>query len=321
MKAIMYHYVRPAADSLPYFRYLKTEDFTKQLEWFERNDGIISKQRFFECLALGRTAPGIVLTFDDAISDHFEHVSGLLKSRGLWAIFYIPTAIFDSPKILDVHRIHLILGRHGGAHALSMLKKFISDYMLSDRDIDAFQRATYVVQSNDAATTLFKQTLNYFVSYEYREVLLDQLMIESFGSGGEAQLRKDFYLTHKQLQSMHETGMLIGSHGVNHLVMSKLSVEMQEYEISHSFGVLSDILGTKTETFCYPYGGFHTFSSDTERLLARHGCRFSFNVEARDIADSDFGDRAQALPRYDCNVFPHGVANLGPTLPSTSAEA
>ena len=34
MKAIMYHYVRPAPEQLPHFRYLHVTDFARQLDWF-----------------------------------------------------------------------------------------------------------------------------------------------------------------------------------------------------------------------------------------------------------------------------------------------
>jgi hypothetical protein len=41
-------------------------------------------------------------------------------------------------------------------------------------------------------------------------------------------------------------------------------------------------------------------------LLKTNNCSFSFNVEPRDIDTKDLSDRQQALPRYDCNMFPHG---------------
>ena len=34
MKVVMYHYVREAAERLPYFRYLHIDDFAQQLDWF-----------------------------------------------------------------------------------------------------------------------------------------------------------------------------------------------------------------------------------------------------------------------------------------------
>src|SRR3546814_2495708 len=113
--------------------------------------------------------------------------------------------------------------------------------------------------------------------------------------------------------------MIVGGHGVNHLLMSKLSDAEQAEEIDRSLAELGDVLGERVETFCYPYGGFHSFNATTERLLKEAGVRFSFNVEARDITRADLTGRPQALPRWDCNAFPHGRAHFGPMPPPLPA--
>ena len=95
-------------------------------------------------------------------------------------------------------------------------------------------------------------------------------------------------------------------------VFSRIDGATQAREINESFAFLEQATGgLELRTFCYPYGGFHSFTSETERLLDAAGCRFSFNVEPRDIAAADLSGRPQALPRYDCNMFPHGAARMG----------
>jgi len=102
---------------------------------------------------------------------------------------------------------------------------------------------------------------------------------------------------------MHENGMIIGSHTVNHPCMSKLAPDDQEREIHESFALIERTLGPLAlKTFCYPYGGSHSFTPATERLLQNAGCHFSFSVEYRDIVAEDLLHRRQALPRYDCNM-------------------
>src|SRR3546814_10824178 len=86
MKALMYHYVRPAPADLPYFRYLHIDSFRRQLDWIEATHGFVSRDRFLDALHTGTPANGVVLTFDDAFSDPFLHVFHELSSRGLWGI-------------------------------------------------------------------------------------------------------------------------------------------------------------------------------------------------------------------------------------------
>jgi peptidoglycan/xylan/chitin deacetylase (PgdA/CDA1 family) len=315
MKAVMYHYVRSAPAGLSYFRYLHVDNFRRQLDWLAARHRFVSREEFLSSVNTARAVDGVLLTFDDAFSDHHEHVLPELAARGLWGIFYVPTMILQPGRLLDVHRVHWILGRLGGLRAMELAKELVSDDMLSHAHVEDFRRLTYVLQDNDAATNLFKRTMNYFISYEHREPILDRLMVRVLDGTDESDLKSRFYLSRDQIKAMHRAGMTIGSHTVSHPVMSKLDDGEQEREIRRSFDDLEEIVGEKTRTFCYPYGGFHTFTATTERLLADRGALFSFNVEARDISDDDLSHRPQALPRYDCNNFPYGAAHMGSESP------
>lgn len=315
MKALMYHYVRTVPEGLPHFRYLHMDNFRLQLDWLAANHPVLPRAAFFDAVETGKATPGTVLTFDDGFWDHAHMVWPELVKRGLWGLFYVPTAIFHSPKILDVHRIHLILGHWGGSRALSAAKDMVTGDMLSEARMEEFERNTYGQQDNDQATVTFKRMFNYFLRYDCREPILDRLMEQAFGAGGEARLKAALYATPKELRAMHASGMVIGSHSRSHPVMSRLSHAEQQDQITESFATLSDIIGAPVTTFCYPYGGAHTFTAETEAMLERQGCRFSFSVEPRDISDHDLAARHQALPRYDCNMFPHGAAHEGPHAP------
>jgi len=307
MKAIMYHYVREHNEAFPHFKYLHVEDFEKQLDYFSDNFGFMSKSDFEHAIRTGETKHGVVLTFDDAFSDHYDYVYSVLRKRGMWGIFYVPTKPYSSGKILDVHRIHLLLGKVGGTKLLEMLDGLVNDDMLSHSSVQDFHNFTYSTQKGNAHkdTVMVKKILNYFVSYEFREGLLDILMDRVFDE--QDALLRNFYLSKTQMTEMAKNGMIIGSHTVSHPVMSKLELERQAAEISESFAFLEQFIPVETfKTFCYPHGGFHTFSRETEALLTENGVRYSFNVEPRDVAAEDLLNRPQALPRYDCNLFPHG---------------
>jgi len=123
----------------------------------------------------------------------------------------------------------------------------------------------------------------------------------------EKELRDHVYMSPDQLAELIAAGMTVGSHSVNHPVMSSLAGPDQEAEINDSFDALDALVGDlDPRTFCYPYGGAGTFTNKTEALLEEAGCRFSFSVESRDITADDLSNRSQALPRFDCNEFPHG---------------
>jgi peptidoglycan/xylan/chitin deacetylase (PgdA/CDA1 family) len=309
MKAIMYHYVRPAPEGLPYFRYLHVDDFVRQLDWFARESRFVTRQEFDDARLSGAAPEGVLLTFDDGLADHYRYVFPLLAERGLFAFFYVCTSPLQTRKLLDVHRIHLLLGRLGGQEALRRLLAHLDAEMLSDSHVEAFRKTTYGNQQNDGATTHFKRTLNYLISYDYREQVLDRMFQESFGY--EHEFAKDFYLNPNQIREMDAAGMVIGSHGANHYVFSKIPAAKQRHEIIMSFDHLSEVIGRPVTTFCYPYGGHHTFTPETVAILKEAGCEFSFDVNPADITGLELRCSPQALPRYDCNMFPYGRASLG----------
>ena len=111
MKAIMYHYVRKYDFAKPNFRFLEISNFKKQLDFFEKEYGFVKRTDWDSILKTKKIEDNkgkILLTFDDALSCHYEYVFPELEKRGLWGIFYVPTFPYQNNKIIDVHRIHLL---------------------------------------------------------------------------------------------------------------------------------------------------------------------------------------------------------------------
>ena len=109
----------------------------------------MTREEFFASLETGRVPQGVLLTFDDGLADHYEHVLPLLVERGLFGFFYICTAPYATGRLLDVHRIHLYLGRLGGQVALERLSRLSNESMLGDGHVQEFREATYRRQEND----------------------------------------------------------------------------------------------------------------------------------------------------------------------------
>ena len=306
MKAIMYHYVRPDDEKLPYFRHLHVEDFEQQLDYFAREFGFVSQADFLDSIATATERPGVVLTFDDGLQDHVRYVLPRLAQRGLWDIFYVPTGVYSNGAMLDVHRVHLLLGMHGGAAVFAALRALVDEAMLTHAGVREFQREPYKRQSHDEFAGLVKKTLNFYIGYEHRPAVMRALLRRLLPD--EAAWAASYYMAPSELRALREAGMMVGSHTVNHPVMSKLGEPAQAREIAESFAFLEAATGSlPVKTFCYPYGGYHTFTPATEKLLEELGSRFSFNVEPADIDSAFLTRRLQALPRYDCNQFSFGA--------------
>jgi len=308
MKAIMYHYVRKYSDAFPNFRFLDFDNFRKQLDFFDGNYGFVTFDEWCRYVSEGSVPSPrgkVLLTFDDALSCHFQYVFPELKARNLWGAFYVPTSPYADGRILDVHRIHLLCGAFEGRRLLEDALSIVTPDMISAEAREQFDRAAYSGQVNYDGVTEFKKLLNYFVDYTYRSEVIDAI-------GRRFRFNFDmpnFYLTAEQIHEMSSSNMLIGSHTRTHPVMSRLSASEQAREIESSFEFLSSICRLPLRTYCHPYGGSSSFDEETIRLLGEHDVDFSFSVESREIDGDDRLRSIQSLPRFDCNRFQFGLAS------------
>ena len=246
----------------------------------------------------------IFLTFDDGLACHYNFVFKILKQKRINAIFYIPTLPFQKGKILDVHKVHLIIGKIGPRKAFEELKKIIQrNKSFLDKNMKLkYEKKIYPEQKKNDSRN-FKSYLNYFIKKKYRIIVINKLFRKVF-QNNEKKICKSFYLNEKQINHMTKENMIIGSHSVNHKIMSELSLNKMKEEINKSFNFINMFI--KEKTFSYPYGGYHTFNENVKKYLSKTNVSFSMNVENKDISKNDLLKKRQALPRIDCNNFPHG---------------
>lgn len=301
---VTYHYVRPCSASVPGLRYLHLDDFKKQLDWLCSERRAIPREEF---LAIARKekeiTDGFVLSFDDGLLDHYKFVLPELIKRGLWGSFYIPVGPYVTNRSLDVHLVHALLGVFGGQTILQHLENVVKELGINTKSQNG--RSRYASADDDTAILEVKRKLNYDIDVNSRSEAIDKIC-KSLNFVLNPQ---DWYLSTSEMSEMASAGMIIGSHSMSHRPMSQLPASLQESEIHDSFDwIEKQLIDPMVRSFCYPYGGFDTFDSGTESILANAGSLWAFNTEEREILQQDVVERPQALPRIDCCNLPHGKA-------------
>jgi peptidoglycan/xylan/chitin deacetylase (PgdA/CDA1 family) len=302
----MYHYVREYAEDFPQFKFLSIDDFRLQLDYFEKHFGFVTKSDWLRCVQDNhideRVKGKVLLTFDDAMSCHFNYVFPELIKRDLWGIFYVPSKPYREHTLLDVHKIHLLTGKYEGKLLLETLSGLIENDNLTFETVESFKTQTYEGQNNEFGISAFKRALNYFMAEGKKTEVLDSICEKL----NFTPTYDDFYVSKDALGEMHNAGMIIGSHSSSHTLMSKLNRDKQEAEIRESISLITEVTQAKCSTYCHPFGGDHSFNNDTLQLLNEFDVDYSFSVEPRDVMREDLLSKRHSLPRYDCNKFPHG---------------
>jgi peptidoglycan/xylan/chitin deacetylase (PgdA/CDA1 family) len=304
----MYHYVRPETHGLPHFPYLSLADFERQLDAFANGYGLVGREDFVGWVEGGAAPSGVLLTFDDGLRDHVEFVLPALQRRGLFGLFYVSSGPAMTGQLLDVHKVHLALGRLGGPAALAWLKANAPECLTGagERPLD---QSPYAHQTSDEATKFLKQLFNWRLSAGERAGALDGLLDHAFA--GAPPRWQDFYLDERGMRELSEAGMGVGPHGHTHEVSVRLSRERQSEEVELSSEFVERHGGSRRWGYCYPFGLRSAFSPETEKAVADAGCPFAFAFEERDISTPLAEEARFALPRHNCNAFPHGQVSYG----------
>ena len=82
-------------------------------------------------------------------------------------------------------------------------------------------------------------------------------------------------------------GFEIGSHGVSHTLLSRLSENEQRKELYDSKTFLESSIGKSIKSFCYPYGGKKSYNSITLKLLKELNYLNAISVDKLDIEKND----------------------------------
>ena len=293
----MYHYVRPRdASGLDF---LPIDTFRQQLDFFLAEFGVLGREDV-DALACGEMRPGVLLSFDDGLSDAVTHILPELVSRGISAMFYVCSDTFTDARLLPVHMTHLLLSRTLPSEALAEVRSAISPADLKAID-DAIAFNAYNRFKEDSSKKLLKRLVNYGMNQEkFRLPLLEA--VQSVTGQSESELAAEWYLSRADLMTLVEKGQNIGSHTCSHRLLSRLAQREVRGEVVESKATLESLLGLPVDHFCFPYGGKTSYTSGVLEEVQNAGYRTGLSVEQRAIGPADLDERFE-LPRFDCIYF------------------
>jgi len=307
---VMYHYVRPLERSrYPRLKGLDLALFREQLGYVRRHYELITAA---ELMAAVRRYPGdgswdlppnaLLLSFDDGYADHFRYVFPLLDELGLQGCFFPPVAAIAARRLLTVNRLHFLLAAVAEPRTLvEEISHQLDVHRARFRLRDArsyYDELAHPSRYDGAEVVFVKRMLQRALPSQLRDELSQQLFAK-YVSADEAAFAEELYMSRDQLRQMVRHGMYVGSHGCEHLWLSRLDAAGQAAEIDRALAFLAEI-GSATDAWimCYPHGDF---DDKLVSLLRSRGCAAALTTRpAIAIADDD----PLKLPRLDTNDLP-----------------
>ena len=281
--ALCYHYIRPSRQNDPFPRILgtRTEEFRRHIDLCSKHYQLMSPGETLE-YAHGSRRPeggktGLLITFDDGLSDHFG-AAEILADLGIAAYFFLPTCICKDNLPANPTIIHYCLAIYGIEGFLGAYRNALEECGLSLAEYDiAYERGR-----DDPWQTIarIKSTVKYALGYrQTRSVLLgvyENLLLADYPNAMSI-----MHLTKSQISEMVEMGHSIGVHSRSHISVAATELSDEDFaeEIIEPRRYLEDEFDMPVEAFSYPYGEARD-SLPSEALLRRTAdYKLAFTVE------------------------------------------
>jgi peptidoglycan/xylan/chitin deacetylase (PgdA/CDA1 family) len=238
------------------------EEFAWQIAYLKRRFHMATLEEVFAIIA--GDAPqrtSVLITLDDGYLDNYTLAFPILRSHGVQAVFFLPTAFIGTGKLPWWDVIAYLIKR-------SVKRRIHLEYP-EPKDFDLVA---------DGGKRLTREVLRLFTQPAVRdpERFLAEVERECEVPRPESRAERCF-LNWDEARDMQRHGMAFGSHTHSHEVLTKLSPELQREEVRSSREILERELNRRVDILAYPVGLKHCFSDETIRALKDSGYRAAFS--------------------------------------------
>ena len=275
---VNYHYIRdPSAYAYPGIHPLSRGHFEAEVDRLRDAFHMASPDEV-TAFAAGEfrfDRPAVFLTFDDGLIEHLDVARDVLEPRGIHSAFFIITAPVVEQRAATVHKIHWLRATTPPETFAEEFKSHLSNTYR--RDVEAPDPEATAIYPYD--TEVVAQ-MKYAISFRLPLDIVGQTASKMLASRGEdeATFCARTYLDREGVARLAEGGHVVGVHGHNHLVFSKVSPEALEAEVSRNVELLTEITGKQPEWVSYPYGRESALPPDPSDLCERFGFRVGLSL-------------------------------------------
>ena len=238
------------------------ECFHQQMAFLRKSFHPMRFDEVLERVEAGRSLPprAILISFDDGYDDNYRVAFPILKDLGMSAMFFVSTGHVDS----------------GLPFAYDWLVYMICSTPALVLSVPELALDTPLPEDIDGRRQLARTVLARLKSLDdaSQAALVKRLELE-WGiarSDGHADCLP---MNWDQLREMRDGGMEVGSHGITHRMLAKLSIDDLGHELQGSKATLDRELGTPAQVLAYPVGGPDAFDARVIETAREAGYRMA----------------------------------------------
>ncbi len=248
MKIIMYHGVVDNDSGIDCWWLLKRSQFEKQVRYLRKHYKVISIDEAVDNLS----RPGlnfrdnVVLTFDDGYKNYLTNAYPILKKHNLPSTIYITAGKVQSNELIWADQLfYLLTGNNGDRLNIESLGLGMIDNV--DHKGREHIAHDFINRLKTLPSSEKNRRINTFMSDNNLSPSSDVFK----GSPFEVLSAEDLRLL------AQDKLVTIGSHTVNHEILTQVPFQEAEREIGESKRMLEEFVGRPIHHFSYPNGNYN----------------------------------------------------------------
>ncbi len=253
---LRYHRVHPDGFEPPYELGISRSVFEAQLDYLSRECAPVSLEELRVGLFEGRRLPerAVALTFDDGYRDNYTEALPALRARRLPATVFVTAGHLDSGRRFWWDEL-------AGAAFAAASGRYAIDLGRGPQEV-RLDGASSRRQLVDEVCARVKK-----LPHGEAQAWLSSVS----GTLGGAPAEDRSVLSWREVREMADAGVEIGSHTLDHPVLSRLEPEEAERQVVASRRLIEERLSRPVRFFAYPNGTREDFTPRVEQAVRRAG--------------------------------------------------
>ncbi len=289
---LLIHGVLPDADSSPFNASGKIISPTKLRTYLERIMKIFTVipceqliDQSFNASPMSKKIDRLVITFDDGYANNLIYALPILQSLGAPFTIFVTAGFIDSRMLLwnDLLEFAIFTTSRSKIEKSALLDESIftngSEFSLAETFSSLSNTGIPIATVEDklAAIAMLKnhlKNLNVEMAQKLTARICDCLEVDL----AHPKLEDVRFMTRDQIRKLVNTGVVIGSHGLTHAILSREPIENARDEIFQSKSLLQELTGKNITLFAYPNGRREDFTEEHKQALKEAGYVAAFTT-------------------------------------------
>ena len=273
-------------------------EFQRQMDYLQRNYNIISCESLSAWIRGEKELPpfAAMITFDDGYYDNYANAFPILKARNLSAVIFLTTSLIGSGRPAYWDQV---------AYCFSHTNK-------RSAKLPLLQNVSW---ANEAER---REVVKRWVEVVKRLPEVEkQNAVDSLSGILDVSVPNDafsnLYLSWEQVCEMCQNCIEMGSHTVQHPILTRIPLSQVEEELVNSRDLIESKINKPVLTFAYPNGRQSDYSPEVINLVRQAGYELAFTLTGGSTPYAQVMRNPFAISRIflgSSDIFPRFVAKL-----------